>query len=108
MEVVFTFDYPLSSTSLLYIDNLMLVRSPPNEIGTQPGTDVTVEPSVTLPDGSSATSVSLTFDSVQSSGTTIVTAASVPNGDATQSPSDFKIGQPPVPIRRQHYGLFYG
>jgi Tol biopolymer transport system component len=58
---------------------------------TTTGTDVTVTPSATLPDGS-ITSVSLNFDSVTTSGvTTVSTTANGP-----PPPSGFKLTSPPV------------
>jgi hypothetical protein len=65
-------------------------------IVTPPGTGVMVMPVVTLPDGTTTTAVELTFDSVQTSGTTTVSAGSTPSGGATGSPPGFKVGTPPV------------
>jgi hypothetical protein len=65
------------------------------ESNTAPGTNVTVSPTATLPDGGSG-QVSLLFESVQSGGTTTVTASPTPASGATTSPPEFKVGQPPV------------
>ncbi len=64
-------------------------------INTGSGSDIVVEPVVSLPGGGSTT-VDITFDSVQSGGNTSVTAASTPGGGAPQAPPEFKIGTPPV------------
>jgi hypothetical protein len=61
---------------------------PPN---TDSGTDVSVNPPVTLPDGTTA-SISLTFDSVETTGETTVTASS----QGPPPPSGFKLTNPPV------------
>jgi hypothetical protein len=57
---------------------------------------VSVSPIVDLPDGTTTTTVQLTFDSVLSGGTTTVSAASTPSGGASGSAPGFKAGTPPV------------
>lgn len=48
-----------------------------------------------MPDGS-PTTVQLTFESVESTGTTTVTTSNTPSGGAPGEPADFEIGNPPV------------
>jgi Thrombospondin type 3 repeat len=65
-------------------------------VGNTPsGGGVAVNPVVTLPDGNTTT-VELTFETVQSPGTTTVTTASNPGGGASATPPAFKAGTPPV------------
>ena len=62
---------------------------------TQPGSDVSTDAPVNLPDGSTAV-VGITFESVGQSGSTTVNASSSPSGTTTSAPPNFKIGQPAV------------
>ena len=63
---------------------------------TPEGSGVAVNPVVTLPGGAGTTTVELTFDNVETGGTTNITAASTPSGGTPGSPPGFKIGTPPV------------
>jgi hypothetical protein len=76
--------------------SLVKVLAEPNQVSTPPGTNVSVEPVVTLPGGGTPVAVELTFGSVQSGGTTTVTASDTPISGVPEAPSNFKIGEPPV------------
>jgi uncharacterized membrane protein len=70
--------------------------APPNQVATPPGADVVVQPLVILPGAADPVEVELTFGSVQSGGTTTVTVSDTPTGGVPESPSNFKIGAPPI------------
>ncbi|HUG10852.1 MAG TPA: PxKF domain-containing protein, partial [Opitutaceae bacterium] len=63
---------------------------------TPEGSGIAISPAVTLPDGTSTTTVELTFDTVTTAGSTTVTTASNPSDGTPGSPTGFKIGNPPV------------
>jgi hypothetical protein len=63
---------------------------------TPTGSGVGVNPVVTLPDGTSTTTVEMTFETVEAAGATNITTASTPTGGAPGSAPGFKIGTPPV------------
>src|SRR5688500_2269893 len=67
-----------------------------NEVATPSGSNVSVEPAVSLPGGGEPISVALTFDSVEAAGTTTVTASDRPTGGIPEAPPQFKVGEPPV------------
>ena len=65
----------------------------PNSVLTPIGSDVDVHPSVTTPDGTLTSPVQLTFESVLTPGSTIVTMTSAPPGGASTPPSGFQLGE---------------
>ena len=75
--------------------SLGIAGSIANEAATTTGMDVVVNPILTLADGS-ATSVGVSFDNVQNSGVTTVTASSSLSEGTPGPPGGFKIGEPPV------------
>jgi hypothetical protein len=74
----------------MFFDDLVF-----QEANTGTGSNVSTEPVVVLPDGTSAT-IDVTFDSVAQAGTTTVTATSAPTGGTPVAPPNFKVGQPAV------------
>jgi uncharacterized membrane protein len=69
----------------------------PNEVTTPPGNDVPAVAVVTMPGGVDATTVvELNFETVQTAGTTTVSAESAPSEGVEPAPAGFKIGDPPV------------
>jgi len=75
--------------------------------GTPAGTDVTIQPYTTLPDGST-TSVSIEFDSVQTGGTTAVTTSATPPAGVDAAPPQFKVTSPPVYYNVETSAVFSG
>jgi hypothetical protein len=74
-----------------------------NEAGTPSGSGVSVAPTATLPDGSTAP-VSMSFDSVVSGGTTTVETSST----GPPPPDGFKLGQPPIYYDLETTAVFSG
>lgn len=80
-------------------DGLGDACEPPNEVVTPSGSNVAVQPVVTLPSGQTS-NVQLTFNTVNTAGSTTVVASDTPIEGSSATPVGFKVGDPPV-----YYGV---
>ena len=72
------------------------IVSGPNVVTTPSGSGVSVTPVVASSEGTTPSTVKLTFESVETAGTTTVAAASTPSDGASQPPATFFVGSPAV------------